>query len=192
MTEQRQRYSRLQQRGQQLLIGATLLLIVGFGSDLKAQMQCNAGGRGGGGAQPRGGQMAGRVPSFGGAMNGGGGVNQFAQMMQMMQQLQQLQRMQQQAAMLQQMRERQGFPSPQRAQQTVGLTATSVTTNQSATIQKPTMSRRERLRALIQQRREEQSQGRPSRRELALQRSARNRADTLAAPVSSSFANITN
>ena len=180
MSRQDKRRSGVQLRFQRFVTGAALLLVVGIGSDLQAQMQCSQGG--GGGGVPVGGQMAGRAggPGAVAAMGGGAGVNQMAQMMQMMQlaqQVQQFQQMQRQTASMQQTQVRQDSLARQQQLQNAA-SSTAVTNMMSmASKPKPTVSRRERLRALILQRREEQSQERPSRRDLVLRRSLDARQD---------------
>ncbi|MDA1163414.1 MAG: hypothetical protein O3B13_09955 [Planctomycetota bacterium] len=172
MSLQDKRRSGVQLRFQRFVTGAALLLVVGIGSDLQAQMQCS---QDGGGA--RGGQMAGRAggPGAGAEMGCGAGVNQMAQMMQMMQlaqQAQQFQQMQRQTASMQQTQVRQDALARQQQLQNAA-SSTAVTDLMSmAAKPKPTVSRRERLRALILQRREEQSLDRPSRRDLVLRRSS--------------------
>ena len=174
-------------RIQHLFAATAMLIVVGVGSDLQAQMQCG-GGRAGGG------QMAGRAGGPGAAMGGGGvmggGSNQMAQMMQMLQQAQQLQQMQRQAAMMQQARVQQQRQTRQQPAVMANQYATNSATSQSGASTKPTMTRRERLRLLIQQRREEKSQTRPSRRELAIQRSSRNRQSVIVASSQPATANL--
>lgn len=179
MFQQIVRASIRKSRIQPLFAAAAMLIVVGVGSDLQAQIQCG-GGRAGGG------QMAGRAGGPGAAMGGGGGAmgggaNQIAQMMQMMQQAQQLQQMQRQAAMMQQAREQQQRQTRQQQAVIANQNATNSAASQSSESTKPTMTRRERLRLLIQQRREEKSQKRPSRRELAIERSSRNRQSVIVA-----------
>lgn len=118
------------------------------------------------------------------------GVNQMAQMMQMIQQAQQLQQMQRQAAMMQQAREQQQRQTRQQPALMAGQNVTTPATSKSSASTKPTMTRRERLRLLIQQRRDEKSQKRPSRRELAIQRSLRNRQSVILASAQPAATNI--
>lgn len=160
------------------LAGVAVLIVVGVGADLQAQ--CSRGGRVGGG------QLAGRGAGPGSAMRGGGTMGssgpqmaQMMQMMQMMQQAQQLQQMQRQVAMIQQVR-------LQQARQQQSLSGNQPVASLGVQVggsTRPTMTRRERLRLLIQQRREEQAQRRPSRRELAIQRSSRSRQPVIVAAV---------
>mgnify|MGYP007123522865 CR=1 FL=1 len=178
MFQQSMRATIVKSRRKRLFTAATMLIAVGVGSDLQAQMQCGGGRTGGG-------QMAGRAGGPGAAMGGGatmgGGSNQMAQMMQMMQQAQQFQQMQRQAAMMNQSREQQQRQARQQQYLMASQNAASTATLQSDASTRPTITRRERLRLLIQQRREEQSQKRPSRRELAIQRSSRNRQPVIVA-----------
>lgn len=171
-----------------LVTGAAMLIVVGVGSDLHAQCR---GGRAGGG------QVAGRAGgppgmAMGGGFSQGASVNQMAQMMQMLQQAQQLQAMQRQAAMMQQARGQQELQARQRQTQSISpsATTTAALTGESSTL--PTMPRKERLRRLIQQRREAQTEKKLSRRELAIQRSARKRASSLVASAGTDSATIGN
>jgi hypothetical protein len=174
MIQQHERDNRIRKRWARFLVSAALLTVVSINAETQAQMQC-AGGAGRAGGPPAGGRAGG--PGGGSMM--GGGVNQMAQRMQMMQQAQQFQQMQQQAAMMQQAQfQRMQELARQRQTQSTELASTSLGILSSQPTARPTMSRRERLSLLIQQRREEQSQKRPSRRELVLQRTARNRQAT--------------
>ncbi|NQV25580.1 MAG: hypothetical protein HQ518_14565 [Rhodopirellula sp.] len=202
MLQQRKRRSVLRLRIQQCLTGAAMLLVVGIGSDLQAQMQCSGGDRAGGGqmaGRGGGGPMGGRGGGPGAAM--GGGSSQMGQMMQMMMQAQQLQQMQQQYQMMQQTRLQQNrFQQDLLTRQQLdsasnrksAIIPTFQSGSQSASPTKPTMTRRERLQALIQQRREEQTQKKLSRRELAIQRSGRNQSSTIIASLNSSVTGIAN
>jgi len=187
MLQQIVRASIRKSRIQHLFAATVTLIVIGVGSDLQAQMQCEGGRTGGR-------QMAGRAGGPGVAMGGGGvmggGVNQMAQMMQMIQQAQQLQQMQRQAAMMQQAREQQQRQTRQQQALMVNQNATNSASPKSSASTKPTMTRRERLRLLIQQRREEKSLTRPSRRELAIQRSSRNRQSVTLASAQPAAANI--
>lgn len=157
------------------LSGAALL----SGNIANAQMCQRGGGPTGGGGRVGGG------PALGGG--GGGAIGQMMQVAQMAQQMQQAQAMQQLAALnaaRQQDQMRQLMLARQLDTDRTGENARVVI--KSSTSNRPAMSRRERLRALIAERRREQETQGLSRRQRTLQRSARLRAEREAAALAAS------
>ena len=150
-------------------VAGVVLLDIGIADAQMCQM--GGGGRGGTAGAAGGGRVAG-----GGAMAPGGAGG--ASMGQMMQMAQQMQMMRQQAALnVQRQQSRFQQIMLARQNQSSQLASRSATARAVPATAKPTMSRRERLRALIAERRgDKESQG-LSRRELTLRRSARIRAE---------------